>query len=82
MTPTFFHYTSPFKPPRQTAVLVVCHIWRDSVMAMVSILLPRGSTPRHATNSPKPAEYRGILDSPAGRSETLYYEPLGGESND
>nr|DAT25416.1 MAG TPA: hypothetical protein [Caudoviricetes sp.] len=22
-----------FLPPRQTAVLVVCHIWRDSVMA-------------------------------------------------
>lgn len=32
MTTTFFYYTSPFKPPRQTAVSVVCHIWRDSVM--------------------------------------------------
>lgn len=27
----------------------------------------RGSTPRPANKSPEPAEYRGILDSPAGR---------------
>ena len=111
------HYTSPFKPPRQTAVLVVCHIWRDSVMAggqcpccavQLRALQPKalnaerltcrrkrsrrlggrsaarntagqgcrkpksllvGSIPTPAIESPKPAEYRGILDSPAGRAK-------------